>query len=205
MGNKEVEEPFFSMAEPANAIAALPQRVGRVSDDAPDSRRHARERRVARDLVELSRLQGGGERADCAPLDLGTLVRTICTDYPQLHVEGPQHLPVSTDARRLARVLFTLLDNAYLHGAPPVSVTYDATEIAISDSGRGLAAGLLSRATEPFVTGERAQGRGVGLGLAIAARQAALLGAELQMSNASDGGAIARLCFAAATPLPAAS
>jgi signal transduction histidine kinase len=191
------------MAEPANAIAAPLQRVGRVSDDAPDSRRHARERRVARDLVELSRLRGGGECADYVPLDLATLVRAICADYPQLHVEGPQNLPVSTDSRRLARVLFALLDNAYLHGAPPVSVTYDATEITISDSGSGLAAGLLSRATEPFVTGERARGRGVGLGLAIAARQAALLGAELQMANATDGGAVARLCFAAATPLPA--
>jgi signal transduction histidine kinase len=191
------------MAEPANAIAAPLQRVGRVSDDAPDSRRHARERRVARDLVELSRLRGGGECADYGPLDLATLVRAICADYPQLHVEGPQNLPVSTDSRRLARVLFALLENAYLHGAPPVTVTYDATEITISDSGSGLAAGLLSRATEPFVTGERARGRGVGLGLAIAARQAALLGAELQMANATDGGAVARLCFAAATPLPA--
>ena len=193
------------MAEPANAIAAPLQRVGRVSDDVPESRRHARERRVARDLVELSRLQGGGERADCAPVDLATLVRSICADYPQLRLDGPQNIPVSTDSRRLARVLFALLDNAYLHGAPPVSVTYDATEIAISDSGPGLAAGLLPRATEPFVTGERARGRGVGLGLAIAARQAALLGAELQVSNAIDGGAVARLCFAAATPLPALS
>lgn len=193
------------MAEPANAIAVPPQRVGRVSDDAPESRRHARERRVARDLVELSRLQGGGEHADCAPLDLATLVRSICQDYPQLRLDGPQNVPVSTDSRRLARILFALIDNAYLHGAPPVTVTYDATVIAISDSGPGLAAGLLPRATEPFVTGERARGRGVGLGLAIAARQAALLGAELQVSNAIDGGAVARLCFAAATPLPALS
>jgi signal transduction histidine kinase len=195
---------LFSMAEPAHAIAAPPQRIGRVSDDAPETRRHARERRVARDLVELSRLQGGGERADCVPLDLATLVRAICADYPQLRIDGPQNLPVSTDARRLARVLFALLDNAYLHGAPPVSVTYDATEIAISDSGPGLAAGLLPRATEPFVTGERARGRGVGLGLAIAARQAALLDAELRVGNVAGGGAVARLCFAAATPLSAA-
>jgi signal transduction histidine kinase len=203
MGNKGVEEPF-SMAEPANAIAVSPQRVGRLSDDVPDSRRHARERRVARDLVELSRLQSGGERAECAPLDLATLLRAICADYPDLRVDGPQNVPVSTDSRRLARVLFALLDNAYLHGAPPVSVTYDATEIAVSDSGPGLATELLSRAMEPFVTGERARGRGVGLGLAIASRQAALLGAELHVSNAAGGGALARLCFAAATPLAAA-
>ena len=41
----------------------------------------------------------------------------------------------------------------------------------------------------------RAAGRGVGLGLAIAARQAAVLGAELHLSNAPGGGAVARLCF----------
>ena len=46
----------------------------------------------------------------------------------------------------------------------------------------------------------------LGLGLAIAGRQAALLGAELQVCNAADGGAVARLCLAAAlAPMPSAS
>lgn len=189
------------MAELAKAIAGTSPRVVRLPadapgwDDVPQARRHARERRVARDLVELSRLQRGGERAECVPLDLATLLRTICTDYPQLQIRGPEHLPVSTDSRRLARVLFALLDNAYLHGAPPVSVTFDATEIAIQDGGPGFVPALLPRATEPFTTGERAHGRGVGLGLAIAARQAALLGGALQLSN-GEHGAVARLRFA---------
>jgi signal transduction histidine kinase len=188
------------MAELANAIAGTSPRVVRLPadgpgwDDVPQARRHARERRVARDLVELSRLQRGGERAESAPLDLATLLRTISADYPQLQIHGPQQLPVSTDSRRLARVLFALLDNAYLHGAPPVSVSFDATEIVIEDSGPGFAAGLLPRATEPFTTGARAHGRGVGLGLAIAARQAALLGAALQLSNGARG-AVAGLRF----------
>jgi signal transduction histidine kinase len=188
------------MAELANAIAVPQPHVVRLDDDAPDSRRHARERRLARDLVELSRLQRGHERAECAPVDLATLLRAVCAEFPHLHLEGPQNLPVSTDSRRLARVLFALLENAYLHGTPPVSVGFDATEIVIRDSGPGLPAGLLSRATEPFVSGERTRGRGVGLGLAIAAHQAALLDAELDVSNATAGGAVVRLRFAAATP-----
>ena len=198
------------MAELAPAIAVAPPHLERLLDDAPawqeapETRRHARQRRVARDLVELSRLQSGGEQAECAPLDLATLLRAICADYQGLHIEGPQNVPVSTDARRFARVLCALLENAYLHGAPPVSVSYDATEIVITDSGPGLAPGLLARATEPFVTGERARGRGVGLGLAIAARQAALLDAELHVSNAvGGGGAVARIRFAGGAPLPA--
>ena len=187
------------MADVANAIAVPQPRVVRLDDDAPDSRRHARERRLARDLVELSSLQRGAERAECAPLDLATLLRAICAEFPQVHIEGPQHLPVSSDSRRLSRVLFAVLENAYLHGAPPVSVAFDATEIVIKDSGPGLAPRLLPRATEPFVSGERTRGRGLGLGLAIAARQAALLDAELDVSNDAAGGAIARLRFAAVT------
>jgi signal transduction histidine kinase len=189
------------MAELANASAATSPRVVSIPtegpgwNDAPQARRHARERRVARDLVELSRLQGGAERAECAPLDLATLLRAICADYAQLEIEGPQQLPVSSDSRRLSRVLFALLDNAYLHGAPPVAVTFDGAEIVIRDSGPGFAPGLLSRATEPFVTDKRALGRGVGLGLAIAARQAVLVGAELHLAN-GEGGAVAQLRFA---------
>src|ERR1700674_3259775 len=102
------------MAELANAIAVPPPRIERLRDDAPawqeapETRRHARERRVARDLIELSRLQSGAEQAECAPLDLATLLCAVCADYPQLQIEGPQNLPVSTDSRRLTRVLFAL-------------------------------------------------------------------------------------------------
>jgi signal transduction histidine kinase len=191
------------MAERSHAIEAQPQRGGHLRTveaawyDGPASRREARGRRVARDLVELSRLEHGYEQAQRTPVDLARLLRSVCADYPKLRVAGPDQLPLRTDPRRLARVLSVLLDNACLHGAPPVSVRYDADAIQISDGGPGLDPRLLARATEPFVTGARARGRGVGLGLAIAARQATLLGAELRLRNAEGGGAIAELHFAA--------
>lgn len=168
--------------------------------ESPGSVREARGRRVARDLVELSRLQSGAERAQLSELDLAALLRTICVDYPGVVLDGPSRLPLSTDSRRIARVLFTLLDNAYLHGAPPVRVSFDAGEIRVEDAGGGFAARVLERATQPFVTGDRSHGRGVGLGLAIAARHAALLGGQLEFSNSPVGGAIARLRFAAEVP-----
>jgi signal transduction histidine kinase len=200
------------MLEQPLAIATQPQRTGRLRPaepawyEGPDARREARGRRVARDLVELSRLQRGDQQAQHAEIDLASLVRAVCADYPQLCITGPDLLPFRTDPRRLARVLSTLLDNALLHGAPPISVRYDAVEIVVQDSGPGLESRLLERATEPFVTGRRALGRGVGLGLAIAARQAVLLGAELSLSNAPHGGAIARLHFdfGGAAPAPGA-
>ncbi len=189
------------MPERPLAIAGPPQRVGprRGAEaewyEGPDVRRDARERRLARDLVELMRLQRGDEQVERTQIDLASLLRAVCADYPRLCIAGPDPLPFSTDSRRLARVLSTLLDNALRHGAPPISVRYDAAEIVVQDAGPGLEPRLLERATEPFVTGRPAAGRGVGLGLAIAARQAAVLGAELHLSNAPGGGAVARLCF----------
>jgi signal transduction histidine kinase len=189
------------MAELSNAVATQPERAVRLPsadeawDDGPAARRAARGRRIARDLVELSRLQGGGERVTPEAIDLARLVRAICAHYPKVEIAGVDPFPLSTDSRRLARVLTLLLDNACLHGAPPVAVSYDACEIVVADRGSGLDPKLLAHATEPFVAGRGARGRGVGLGLAIAAHQAALLGAELQLCNAVHGGAVARLRF----------
>jgi signal transduction histidine kinase len=141
--------------------------------------------------VELSRLQRGDERAQRTPVDLVVLLQAVCAAYPNVSVRASGSPQLLTDSRRLSRVLVALLDNAHLHGAPPVSVSLDAAEIVVRDSGPGFEARVLERATEPFVTGRRAPGRGVGLGLAIAARQAALLGAQLALANAPDGGATA--------------
>ena len=157
--------------------------------EAPAARRYARERRVARDLVELSRLERGAERAEFAPLDLARLLGAVRADYPQVFFDGPASAIVKTDSRRLARVLFVLLDNAHVHGSAPVEVRYDERAIVVSDSGPGFAPRLIERATEPFVTGEHADGRGIGLGLAIAARQMALLGGTLEVSNQTGAGA----------------
>lgn len=194
------------MAQPAEAIGAAYPWDGRLAavssawDETPGALRQARGRRVARDLVELSRLQKGAERAELTELDLAVLLRSICADYPHLELEGPSPLRMRTDSRRLARVLFTLLDNAYLHGAPPVTVSFDAAEIRVQDAGSGFAARVLERATQPFVTGERSRGRGVGLGIAIASRQASLLGGRLELGNSLTGGAIARVRLADELP-----
>jgi signal transduction histidine kinase len=184
------EPPAAIAQEPLDAAA-----LGAVRgwDVAPQSRRHARERRIARDLVELSRLQRGSERAERSALDLGRLVAAIRADYPQLETAGPPSVLVNTDSRRLARILFALLDNAHLHGAPPVTLSYDQDAIVLRDGGPGFAPVMLARATEPFVTAKPSRGRGVGLGLAIAARQAALIGATLELANGPAGGAVVTL------------
>jgi signal transduction histidine kinase len=162
------------------------------------SRRRARERRLAHDLVELSRLDRGLERADRSLVDVARLLRAATADYPGLELLGPASACLHTDSRRLARVLFVLLDNAHLHGRGPVTVRFDEAAIVVSDTGPGFPAKVLDRAAEPFVTGAGNDGRGVGLGLAIARRQAALLGAQLLIGNGACGGACVEVRFAGA-------
>jgi signal transduction histidine kinase len=167
-------------------------------DDPAARRRRARERRLAHDLVELSRLDRGLERAEPAPVDLARLLRAVTADYAALSLEGPASLRIETDSRRLARVLFVLLDNAQLHGAAPITLRYDEQAVTVSDGGPGFPSNVLARAAEPLVTGRGTDGRGVGLGLAIARRQAALLGAQLVIGNRECGGAHVEVRFAGA-------
>ena len=192
------EATAIAPAAPEVEDLALSATIDRWDD--PAARRRARERRLAHDLVELSRLDRGLERAEPAPVDLARLLRAVTADYPGLSLEGPSAARIVSDSRRLARVLFVLLDNAQLHGVPPVTLRYDQQAITVSDEGPGFPANVLARAAEPFVTGRGTDGRGVGLGLAIARRQAELLGAALLIGNGERGGATVAVRFAGAIP-----
>jgi signal transduction histidine kinase len=153
-------------------------------------RRSLRAQRVARQLVELSRLNDGVEVAEFRTIELVTFLRALLGDYPSVAItSAPAAVQVRTDSRRLAAVLFAVLDNALVHGAPPVEVAVTAHAISISDGGSGFAPQLLREATRPFSTGSRVAGRGVGLGLAIAAAQMRLLSGALVLDNAERSGA----------------
>src|SRR5580704_8626922 len=114
--------------------------------------RLARQRRVARQLVELHRLEQLSDPVGLSELQLDTFLRRLCRDYPdvELSIREP-YPPVLTHAGHLARLLVTVLDNAHLHGAPPVRVHLAQGRIVILDAGPGFPQHLLDRATERFV------------------------------------------------------
>ncbi|MFJ2738233.1 sensor histidine kinase [Streptomyces sp. NPDC087440] len=151
-------------------------------------------RRLVEDLLEISRLEAGAERARLDDVPLGELVTDVlrrgsCADGAQVLVEGAD--VVRTDPRRVERIVTNLVSNAHRHGAAPVTVTVTASRIVVRDHGPGFPAELLAAGPQRFRTG--ATGRGHGLGLTIALGQAEVLGARLVFANADGGGAQATL------------
>ncbi|WP_066373178.1 sensor histidine kinase [Herbidospora mongoliensis] len=151
-------------------------------------------RTLVENLLEISRLDAGAESADRIPVPLGPFTADCLrrTGLPsEITVEGE---PVAvTDPRRLDRILANLVVNAHRHGLAPVEVRVAGTTIVVRDHGPGFPESLLAEGPQRFRTGASERGRGHGLGLTIAAGQAAVIGARLTFGNDPDGGAVARV------------
>ena len=156
--------------------------------------------------MEVSRLDAGAESATLAPVDLGRAVAAIvAARLPEATLHGP-HAPITieTDVRRLDRILGNLLDNARMHapGAPvDVSVAPQGgwAEIVVADRGPGVTDDALPHLFDRFYKADASRRSGSsGLGLAIAAEHAELLGGRLTAARRDGGG----LAFTLALPLP---
>lgn len=170
----------------------------------PDSRRAgellvadvARLRALVDDLMELSRFDAAAERVSAEPVDLGRLVATVVqARLPGARLELPDPpVTIESEPRRLERIVGNVLDNTREHApdAPvEVSVATDGGDVvvAIADAGPGVPADQLGRIFERFYKGDPARHDGSsGLGLAIAAEHAALLGGSLRATKRVTGG-----------------
>lgn len=141
--------------------------------------------RLVRDLLELTRLEADAERTTFTRISLRDLCETVTTVYqPVIEQQGlqfkldlPADCAVSGDNMRLQQLLFIFLDNArkYTHeGQITLQVVRQGgfVEIRVRDTGIGMSADLLQKATERFVKGDpsRVGAESTGLGLAIAKR-----------------------------------
>ncbi|MFF1924604.1 two-component system sensor histidine kinase CseC [Streptomyces sp. NPDC058221] len=148
-------------------------------------------RTLVEDVLEVARLDSASERAELQEVALGDFVsRRIGLLNPDVRVQVVHESWVSTDPRRLERILGNLLGNAAKHGSTPVEVTVEGRVVRVRDHGAGFPAALLREGPSRFRTGstDRA-GHGHGLGLTIAAGQARVLGARLTFRNAAPEGA----------------
>ncbi|GAB3659942.1 HAMP domain-containing sensor histidine kinase [Nocardioides korecus] len=156
---------------------------------------------LVEDLLEVSRLDRGAEEADLETVDLAETVRRAVHRglVSGEHAEGEvvlvtsaEPVEVLTDPRRLERVLSNLVRNGLEHGRAPVEVRQEGREVSVRDHGPGFDAALLRDGPRRFRSGPGRPG-GNGLGLVIAAGQAAVLGAPLRLTNPASGGACASL------------
>jgi len=141
--------------------------------------------RLVDDLRELAQAEAGQLSLNLRPTDVGDVVRTAVTHFaPAAEVQELcltaeiAALPaIQADPDRLAQVLRNLLTNALRHTSQGDRIIVSATavagavEIAVADSGEGIAPQDLPHVFDRFWRADRSRSRsegGAGLGLAIA-------------------------------------
>ncbi|ARJ65147.1 hypothetical protein WV31_05470 [Magnetospirillum sp. ME-1] len=160
----------------------------------------ASEQQLSHDHVELRRLAEEAVELIRAPALAKGLSLTLSVEP-----EGP--VWIACDHAKLSRILVNLLGNAVKfteQGAISVSVAFVAEErggaltIEVADTGIGIAADLRDAVFGDFVQADDSITRrhgGVGLGLAISRRMAALMGGTLTVESEVGAGSTFRLAL----------
>jgi two-component system sensor histidine kinase BaeS len=163
--------------------------------------------RLIADLLVLSRLEAADLPLDVVAVDLVELIRSAAEawaprcvpDGPRLLVELPATpIVVQTDPGRIRQVVDGLCENA-LRIVPPGAPLVLAARagqyggiVEVRDGGPGFTDDDLAVAFERGALNQRYRGIrkvGSGLGLALAARLVARLGATIEAGHAPEGGA----------------
>lgn len=130
---------------------------------------------LASHLLELSSVSAQASEADG---DLAPVVERVVrarhitgAEVTAALPDGP--VPVRLPDLAAERIITNLLDNAAVHGAPPVELTVDIphehwVRIAVADAGEGMPPALLESAVRRFARADEARSRpGAGLGLSL--------------------------------------
>lgn len=194
-------------------LTRLRLRVEQLDDDS--------RQRLQKDMDELQSLMdttidmARGSSEAYAPVDVAALLESLVEDRQDMGqnvvLEESAGLrdvrPIMARPLCVKRCLANLLDNAIRYGSqpplcPPVEVSVEASNdsdtlvIIIRDHGPGIPAEHLQRVFEPFFRLEPSRNRGTGgngLGLGTARSMARMHGGDITLSNAPDGGLVARL------------
>ncbi len=168
-------------------------------------------------LLDLSRLDAGIVRAQPECFPANRVLANIQQHFApaaaekglQLHIK-PCHLFVQSDPLLVERILMNLVSNAIRYtpkGRIVVGVRRrgDAAEVQVLDTGLGIAEEEQAQVFEEYFqidNPERQRAKGLGLGLAIVAREAQLLGTTVNLHSISGRGS--RFAFRLTRCTPAA-
>lgn len=160
----------------------------------PDPKRQfALERDIAEldalidEILMMSRLDLDARPPLNETVDLLALAAEECARYPDCTLEGdPAELTGNT--KLLRRLIRNLIDNAFKHGDPPVTVSIRAAQdeaiLTVADAGPGIPADQREKVFQPFYrSADRQNVAGYGLGLALVAQIARAHGAHVAVAD----------------------
>ncbi len=169
---------------------------------------------LANDILDLSRIEAGKFELDEEIFDVAGLVESTCAPLRAKTNKAGQTLtlsvaaslpPLRADRRCVRRMLSSLLSNAVRitprGGTIEVEAAADGDHglvIAVRDTGTGIAAADRDRVFEPFrEVGDlfRRDGKGTGLGLALAKRMIEAHGGSFQLRSDTGRGTTVELRF----------
>ncbi len=137
------------------------------------------------EMLLMSRLDAGAAADLSQPVDLVALAAEECARYPGCALEGSAPA-IRGDPALLRRMLRNLLENASIHGGPPLTVELAATGgqamLTVRDGGTGIPPAERAKVFEPFYRAAHRQNvRGYGLGLPLVRRVAELHGGSAEV------------------------
>jgi two-component system OmpR family sensor kinase len=177
-----LEDEDLDEEERARFIAQVREQVERL-------------RKLAVDLLDLSKLEAGSLELRPEPVDVAELTRGVTAEFEPALARHDSHLELrlgrgpaeaNCDPVRVAQVLRILIDNALTHTPVGTDIVVAATRadgvmrLVVRDHGDGIRRGDVSRIFEPFFTSNGAQGSGLGLAIAseLAERMDGALGVD---------------------------
>jgi two-component system sensor histidine kinase MtrB len=194
---------------PLTALVAEASLLSEVAGQLPDAARRPVDLLVADvrrlkvlvgELMEISRLDDGSEPVQQRLVDVRSIVTGLISargwqDRVAVDV-GP--LTLTTDPRRIERILANLVENAVEHSGRDVRVRSSTDSvhgcIEVADGGPGIPPDRLPLIFERFYKADSARASaGSGLGLAIALANARLLGGDITVSSDVQRGSVFRL------------
>src|SRR5688572_11318377 len=213
---------------PVGALALLAEAIEGAADDPEAVQRFAgrmtheadRLARLVRELIDLSRIQGGEPLPELVPVDIDTVLaeaadrtRTAArAKNLEIVVGGQTGLVVRGVESQLATAVTNLLANAvaYSEGSDRIAVAARArsgfAEIAVTDSGIGIPRKDRTRVFERFYRVDQSRATstgGTGLGLAIVKHVASNHGGSVSVWSEQGLGSTFTLRVPLAQPEPA--
>jgi two-component system sensor histidine kinase KdpD len=158
--------------------------------------------RLIRNLLDLSRIEGGALKPELEPCDLDDLLAQVvkragAATTKHVLVELPDSLPpVLADQLYLSQVLANLLENAIRHGGDTIRVRASRrpdglVETSVEDDGPGVPKAALPHLFEKFYqVGPPGEGRrrGMGIGMTVVEGLTRAMGGEVEAGRSELGG-----------------